>query len=277
MKTRYTLFALVVVCAILAQPFVGLMPALAAPALRACPPGSAVIQAPASGSAISGTVQVIGSATLGGEMDFFELSVAPMSNEAWWAFVGVARGERRGNLGALDTRKLPDDVYRIRLRVVDHTGNYCEAFATDLSVRNAPGALPQQEPPTPEPLDQATPTPRPTEGPSPTRAATLTRRQAQTATAEATKNTPVVTLPAVIGIPTDTPTPVVSNTPLVLSSSRRTPTPGSLLPNIVDTTEITTKASELASGVSDGLILGIRFMAALLVLVGIIFLLRYWL
>lgn len=267
MKFHRWLFVLVVVSAFLIEPLISGDTVKASPPQRTCAPGFAVIALPASGSTLNGTVDIIGSATLNGEMDFYELAIAPMQNEAWWAFLPVARGERRNaSLGALDARRINDGVYRIRLRVVDFTGNYCEGYAVNLFVGNVPGA-PPQEPPTP----QGTLTPLPTldtNGPTPP----------PTPTSKAGVQTPSFpTIPAVVGLPTDVPTPAFPSTPVILSSVRRTATPSSLITDLINPSGITERASGVVSGFSDGLVLGIRIMASLVVLVGIVFLLRYWL
>lgn len=268
MKFHRLLFALfVVINAVLAEPVISGVTVQASPPQRTCAPGFAVIALPASGSTLNGTIDIIGSATLNGEMDFYELAIAPMENEAWWAFLPVARGERRNaSLGALDARRLSPGVYRIRLRVVDFTGNYCEGYAVNLFAGNVPGA-PPAEPPTPE----GTPSPLPTldnNGPTPRPSPTSKTPQTQTT---------FPTLPAVVGLPTDTPTPPVPSTPVILSSVRRTATPSSFITDLMNPGGITEKASGVVSGFSDGLALGIRIMASLIILVGIVFVLRYWL
>jgi hypothetical protein len=163
---RFSL-ALWIVSALLA---LSLVPVVAAPNARDCSGGNAAILTPASGSTVGGIVQIEGTASLGGEFQYYKLEVAPVGTDAWGNLVGEARQQVvNGQLGVWDSAAVSDGSYMIRLRVVDPTGNYCEAVATNINVQNSrPTDVPTPtEAPTPEeteapPIQNAVPTPVPT-------------------------------------------------------------------------------------------------------------------
>jgi hypothetical protein len=131
------------VAALLALMLLHALPAWAAPARQ---DRAAAISSPASGTAVSGTVAVSGSA-LHPEFDRYELyyTVEPGEN---WVFIGEP-GRSPVNNGFLinwNTGSLPDGSYSLRLRVVRRDGNYDEAFARNVVVANS-------APPTPVPTD----------------------------------------------------------------------------------------------------------------------------
>jgi hypothetical protein len=145
------------------------VPATAAPNARDCSGGNAAILSPQSGATVFGIVQVEGTASLGGEFLYYKLEVAPNGTEAWGNLVGEARQQVvNGQLGVWDSASVPDGAYTIRLRVVDPTGNYCEAHITNIIVQNAAPPTPTVvETPTPveteaPPIQNAVPTPLPT-------------------------------------------------------------------------------------------------------------------
>lgn len=144
-------------------------PLVAAPlAIDDCP-AKARILAPASGSVVSGIVQIEGTASLG---DFvrYELAVAPAGTQGWGSIGGGQQPIVNGQLGVWDSASVGDGAYSIRLRVVDVTSNYCEAIAANIQVQNSrPTQVPTPtETPTPEeteapPIQNAVPTLLPTE------------------------------------------------------------------------------------------------------------------
>lgn len=150
--------------------FVGafIAPTSAAPNLRDCSAGNAAILSPQSGGAVSGIVQIEGTASLGGDFQYYKLEVAPVNTEAWGDLAGQAREQVvNGQLGVWDSAAVPDGVYKLRLRVVDPTGNYCETIVTNITVQNSrPTDVPTPvETPTPTeapPIQNAVPTPIPT-------------------------------------------------------------------------------------------------------------------
>lgn len=140
----------------------------ASPNLRDCSGGNAAILAPQSGATVTGIVQIEGTASLGGEFQYYKLEVAPVGTEAWGTLVGEAREQVvNGQLGVWDSASAADGAYTIRLRVVDPTGNYCEATVTNILVQNSlPTAVPTPEftatPTEAPPIQNAVPTPVPT-------------------------------------------------------------------------------------------------------------------
>lgn len=145
-----------------------LLPVTAAPNLRDCSGGNAAILAPQSGATVTGVVQIEGTASLGGDFQYYKLEVAPVGTEAWGNLVGDAREQVvNGQLGVWDSAAVADGAYTIRLRVVDPTGNYCEVTVTNIVVQNSlPTAVPTSEfTPTPTeapPIQNAVPTQAPT-------------------------------------------------------------------------------------------------------------------
>ena len=162
-----TAAALVVAVALL----ILVMPAAAAPPRQGA---VAAIASPASGSTVSGAVQVNGSA-LHPDFDRYELyyTVEPGEN---WVFIGEPGRQQVNNsfLGTWNTGGLPDGNYSLRLRVVRRDGNYDEAYARNLVVANTSPPTPTPEPsptpgeiaPLPQPVDAVvTPTPEATATP----------------------------------------------------------------------------------------------------------------
>lgn len=218
---------------------------LAAPARRDCSSANAVVLSPPSGSTVTGVVQIEGTASLGGDFHHYELAVAPGNSEGWG---GIGDGREQvvnGQLGVWDSASLPDGVYRIRLRVVDVTSNYCEAFASDLHVQNATPPTPTTPPesPTPEeteapPIENAVPTPLPT---------VVVPGAAETAGPTATPARPGTT---------------------------RTPSAGGSLVTGVDASSIVDAVLDFFSTIMRTFLFGILLMAGILVLVGVIFFVR---
>lgn len=154
--------------------------AFAAPNARDCSGGNAAILAPSSGATVSGIVQIEGTASLGGDFQYYKLEVAPAGTEAWGNLVGEAREQVvNGQLGVWDSASAADGAYTIRLRVVDPTGNYCEALVTNVMVQNSlPTAVPTPEftitPTEAPPIQNAVPTAAPTTQVTPTPGASPT-------------------------------------------------------------------------------------------------------
>ncbi len=183
MFTKQKLFYLVVTTlVIVGGAILGFARAFAAPYARDCGGGNAAILSPHSGATVTGVVQIEGTASLGDEFQYYKLEVSPSGAEAWSNLVGEAREQIvNGQLGVWDSASAADGAYTIRLRVVDPTGNYCEAVATNVNVQNSlPTAVPTPEftitPTEAPPIQNAVPTPvptvaaagTPTAGPSPT-------------------------------------------------------------------------------------------------------------
>ncbi len=169
--------------------------------LQAAPPAQeniqAVIVSPRDNAVVLGMVSIMGSAV---HPDFwkYEIAYAPeASGDDQWVMIGPEHTNQVSNdlLETWNTEAVPDSVYKLRLRVVDQTGNYQEYIVHNISVVNTqptatptvprpadtptpgtPTATPTPLPPTPtisvEQPVLPTNTPKPTDTPAPTRAPT---------------------------------------------------------------------------------------------------------
>src|SRR5581483_10467232 len=141
----------------------------ASPYARDCSGGNAAILSPTSGATVFGIVQIEGTASLGDDFRYYKIEVAPTGTQAWGDLAGEVRQPVvNGQLGVWDSASAPDGAYTFRLRVVDPTGNYCEAIVNNVRVQNAAPPTPTIEiTPTPQeteapPIQNAVPTPIPT-------------------------------------------------------------------------------------------------------------------
>ncbi|MFZ2488655.1 MAG: hypothetical protein WAZ19_11080 [Anaerolineae bacterium] len=156
---------------------------------------AAVITSPGGGSAVNGSVQILGSA-VHPEFQRYELYYTVEPGESW-IFIGDAHTTpvSNGFLGSWETAGLPDGNYSLRLRVVRADGNYDEAFARNVVVAN-----------TTPPTDTPTPTP-------------------ETPTPELTPETPVpADIPTSVPVQEATPTPAPIDS-VVTPTPAATPTP----------------------------------------------------
>lgn len=122
--------------------------AFAAPAALDC--RNVALTTPVLGSTVSGAVEIRGRALIP-EFQFYKVEYSPAGRDNW-VLIGtdvVRQPVENGRLVIWRTTLVPDGVYRLRLHVVDPTGNFCESLLSSVRVDNAP--------PT------ATPTPEPTE------------------------------------------------------------------------------------------------------------------
>lgn len=95
------------------------------------------LTAPALAGVVSGVVEIRGQAQVPG-FQFFKVEYAPQGSEKW-ALIGTDVTQTpvtNGRLALWQTGLVPDGVYSIRLRVVDVTGNYCEASVQPVTVTN---------------------------------------------------------------------------------------------------------------------------------------------
>lgn len=224
------------------------LPAVASPNARDCSGGNAIITTPASGAIVFGIVQIEGTASIGGDFQYYKLEVAPTGSQGWGDISGEARQQViNGQLGVWDSAGVPDGAYDMRLRVVDPTGNYCEALVTNVHVQNA-------APPTPTlaaPVNVDTPSP--TEAPPIQNAVP----------------TPVPT----IASPGETGTPGATATPFRPSPSR-TPDASSGGIGGIQISQVVDAASEVGNTLMRTFLFGALAMAAILFLVGVIFFVR---
>jgi hypothetical protein len=130
------------------------------------------ITSPASGDALQGLVDILGTSAVDG---FYasELSFAYTSDttNTWFLIYSTDAPVTEGLLAAWDTNLVTDGDYDLRLRVTLQDGTIIETIVTGLRIRNqTPTETPTPEPTfTPEPFDTATPTlPPPTPQPAPT-------------------------------------------------------------------------------------------------------------
>ncbi len=103
--------------------------------------------APLPGATVSGPVEVRGRALIL-DFQFYKVEYSLPGRDEW-TIIGtdvVRQPVENGRLVLWQTTTVPDGSYRLRLRVVDLTGNYCEAILSPLTVMNVRATAP---PPTP--------------------------------------------------------------------------------------------------------------------------------
>jgi hypothetical protein len=100
-----------------------------------CPNTGVRISEPGTGAAVSGVIQIIGSASI---PDFWYYKFEFRGNGFGdWTFIQRFDTPISGGiLGAWDTRSVPSGDYEFRLVVVEKTGNYPEPCTVLLSVQN---------------------------------------------------------------------------------------------------------------------------------------------
>ncbi len=116
--------------------------------------------APASGATLSGAVEVRGSARVV-NFQFYKVEYSPRGRDGW-TLIGtdvVRQPVENGRLVLWQTTTVPDEAYQLRLRVVDTTGNYCDALLSPLTVVNVHTTVPPPEPTETEVLTAVPPGP----------------------------------------------------------------------------------------------------------------------
>lgn len=243
LKIIRSLTVLWLVAALLA---ITLLPVWAAPNARDCSGGNAAILAPVGGTTVFGIVQIEGTASLGADFQYYKLEFAPAGTEAWGDLAGQAPQQVvNGQLGVWDSAAVPDGSYTLRLRVVDPTGNYCEAVVTNILVQNS-------APPTPT-LDQTLPSPTPEETEAP---------PIQNAVP-----TPLPTTPPAdeSGTPEPTATP---------AAPEGTPEAGSGSLGGIEFDQILQAAEDFATAIGRIFLFGIVAMAGIFFFVGVVYFVR---
>ena len=133
--------------------------------------GQSEITSPATGSSVSGSVPVLGTAA---RQDFVRYELyfkrEPSGDEEYRWFCCDDGSQLNqvvnGQLGVWHTQSLAPGIYTLRMRVVNPKGNYGEYFARNISVnQQAPTPTPDEPKPTPIPIDTPTPLPQPTAPP----------------------------------------------------------------------------------------------------------------
>jgi len=109
------------------------------PPLPACPNALARLTAPGQNAALSGAVQVLGTANTP-NFDYYKLEFAPGELSEKWALITSLRRSpvAGGLLDVWDTTAFPDGLYRLRLVVVDLTGNYPPPCEVRIIISNPP-------------------------------------------------------------------------------------------------------------------------------------------
>ncbi|NLT73442.1 MAG: hypothetical protein GXX94_04505 [Chloroflexi bacterium] len=140
-------------------------PALAAP-LRQGELRLEIIS-PAAGSEIRGIVPIIGSAVVP-NFQFYKVEWGIGSNPSQWAVIGSIHDSQVTNnqLEVWDTNSVPDDTYTLRLTGVKNDGNWEEYVVRNLRVSNTAPASTATPTVTPTPEGTLTPTPTPDEASS---------------------------------------------------------------------------------------------------------------
>jgi LysM repeat protein len=100
-------------------------------------PGCEHLQWPTAGARLCGVVQAKGTADLA-NFWYYKLEFRQDGLDEWHYITGAQTPVTNGNLGAWDTRSVPDGTYMFRIVVVDKTGNYPPACEIAVQVRNDP-------------------------------------------------------------------------------------------------------------------------------------------
>jgi hypothetical protein len=217
----------------------------AAPPALNCVASDASIVSPQSGATLNGVVQIEGTASLGGQFQFYKLEFSPTGRDEFTVFSGLIRQQvANGQLAVWDSASVPDGVYSIRLRVVDTTGNYCDAVITDLRVQNSapiqptitPTAVETEAPPEPAVVPTAVPTIQ-------------------------------------IGVPTEAGG-ASAPTPRATTAATRTPGSTSIIPGGFNPDSIFEGAGQIFGNLLRTFLFGVVTMAGVMLVVGVIFFVR---
>lgn len=114
------------------------------------------ITSPVANARLRGTIEIRGSAYLGGIFQFYKVEYQPLGAppDEWIVITLATRQVRDGLLGTWDTTTVPDGTYNLKLTVVKLDGNYEQTPLRQVVVVNAE--------PTVTPTSTETPTPTPT-------------------------------------------------------------------------------------------------------------------
>ncbi|MFN2202540.1 MAG: helix-turn-helix domain-containing protein [Caldilineaceae bacterium] len=102
-----------------------------------CADPRAVLTSPGMNQVVSGVVALTGTA-VHDNMDYYKLEYAPGPNAqgGFVYFDGQNAQIQGGQLGAIDTRNLPNGEYTLRVTVVDQTGNFPPPCDVTITVQN---------------------------------------------------------------------------------------------------------------------------------------------
>ena len=102
-----------------------------------CPNSLAHLTAPNQDAVLSESVRIMGTVNLP-NLDYYKIEFAPAESSGQWALVTNLRHSAvvSGLLDIWDTISLPNGSYRLRLVVVDSTGNYPEPCEVRVTIDN---------------------------------------------------------------------------------------------------------------------------------------------
>ena len=89
------------------------------------PTRCAQITSPSSGAALRGTIQIRGTAD-SDRLAYYKLELRPEGDQTWGFLARFGQPVTDGVLMTWDTTTVSPGAYRLRLVVVDETGNYPE-------------------------------------------------------------------------------------------------------------------------------------------------------
>jgi len=120
---------------------------------------TSAITSPSAGAVIAGAVEIRGRANVP-DFRFYKVEFAPAGTDNW-NLIGpdVIRAPltQEGRLVIWQTTIAPDGLYRLRMHVVDPSGNYCELFVQPITVANSNPQLQGTPSPSPSAMDTETP------------------------------------------------------------------------------------------------------------------------
>jgi hypothetical protein len=102
-----------------------------------CPNPLARLTAPVQDAGVSGAVQVLGTANVE-DFQYYKVEYEVADSPGQWALITDLRYSpvAGGLLDVWDTTAFPDGAYRLRLIVVDQTGNYPEPCQVRVTINN---------------------------------------------------------------------------------------------------------------------------------------------
>lgn len=114
------------------------------------------ITSPRANAEVRGSIDIVGSAQLGPEFQFYKVEYASSATPDLWISIGEVHRQERINttLEIWHTTAIPDGLYYLHLVVVKQDGNTVETDRMPVHVANAE--------PEPTPTPEETPTPTPT-------------------------------------------------------------------------------------------------------------------
>jgi len=113
------------------------------------------ITSPRANAEVRGSIDIVGSAQLGPEFQFYKVEYASSATPDLWISIGEVHRQQRidTTLEVWHTTAVPDGLYYLHLVIVKQDGNTVETDRMPVYVANA------EPEPTPTPEETATPTP----------------------------------------------------------------------------------------------------------------------